>query len=160
MKDRILNLLMLLTVGAALTLSLIKGPREDAGNDPMLPVVTVQAASPSPTPSPAEAYRARRAAARARDEELLALLLNSSDTDTEAQARRQLLDMTESDEMELAVEAALAAGGCAEGLCVVRNGEATVFFPREITQREAALYLDVVREASGLPTENIRLTGF
>jgi len=159
-KDRILNLLMLLTVGAALALSLARGPGEPAGFDAALSAVST--AAPTAAPSPAEAYRARRAAARARDEELLTLLLSSPDTEGEtlALARRQLLDMTKNDETELAVEAALAAGGCPDGLCVARRGEVTVFFPREISQREAALYLDIVRDASGLGAENIRLTGF
>ena len=166
MKDRVLNLLMLLAVAAALFLTLVRGdkPNERAnqGERIPLPVVSIPTPSPTASPHPADAYRAERAQTRAQEEALLLSLINSAQTASEirALAEAQLLDMTKNDETELAVEAALAAGGYEKSLCVARAGEVTVFFPREITQQEAALFLDIAQDASGLSAENIRLTGF
>ena len=161
MKDRILNALMLLTVAAALGLSLFRGGGEGAAGEAFV-LSALATVAPVQTPHPADAYRLERKETRKKEEELLLTLIEGEKTPPETRelAQAQLLQMTRNDEIELAAEAALAAAGCAQGLCVARQGEVTVFFPREITAREAALYLSVIEEASGLAGENIRLTGF
>ncbi len=162
MKDRILNVLMLLAVAAALILSLVRGspPETDAGFP--LPVAAVATPAPTAAPHPADAYRLERAETRKKEEALLLALINSAQTapETRALAEAAVLDMAKNDEIEMAVEAALAAEGFEKSLCVAREGELTVFFPREITEREAALFLDIAGAASGLAPENIRLSGF
>ena len=80
--------------------------------------------------------------------------------ETRALAESQLLETAKNDEIELAAEAALAAMGCTDSLCAARRGAVTVFLDRQISAEEAALLLSVVREASGLPQESIRLTGY
>ena len=157
MKDRILNALMLAAVAAALGLSLLRG----GGETEALPLAVMTTVAPVQTPHPADAYRAERNKTRQREETLLKALIEGVETAPEIRelAQAQLLQTVEIDETELAVEAALAAAGRGQGLCVARQGEITVFFPREITAREAALFLAVVQDASGLPADNIRLTG-
>ena len=162
MKDRILNVLMLLAVAAALIITYVRGvPPETKAGIP-LPVAAVPTPAPTAAPHPADAYRAERSETRAKEEALLLSLINSAQTgeETRALAETAILDMTKNDEIELAVEAALAAEGFGKSLCVARAGEVTVFFPREITEREAALFLDIACGASGLDAQNIRLTGF
>lgn len=162
MKDRILNILMLLAVAAALVLTLMRGAPDSSGGALPLPVAAAVTPVPAASPHPAETYRTERASTRAREEALLLALIESAQTapETRALAEEQLLALTENGETELAVEAALAARGYENALCAARRGSLTVFFPREISAREAALFLEIAREASGLPAENIRLTGF
>ena len=74
--------------------------------------------------------------------------------------QQQLIEITSNDEIELAVEGALAANGYTDALCVSRDGSMTVFLPTEITAEEAAYFLEMAQDASGLPPENIRLTGY
>ena len=162
MKDRILNTLMLLAVAAALILSLVRGAPTETDAGLPLPVAAVPTPAPTAAPHPADAYRAERADTRAKEEALLLALISSPQTAPDARtlAEAAILDMTKNDEIELAVEAALAAEGFDKGLCVAREGEVTVFFPGEITEREAAFILDIACSASGLDAQNIRLTGF
>ena len=162
MKDRILNALMLLTVAAALIMTLVRGVPPDTEAGIPLPVAAVATPAPTAAPHPADAYKMERAETRKKEEALLLSLINSAQTaeETRILAEAAILDMTKNDEIELAVEAALAERGYDKSLCVARNGEVTVFFPREITEREAALFLDIACAASGLDAQNIRLAGF
>ena len=162
MKDRILNALMLLAVAAALIMTFVRGepPEPEAGIP--LPVAAVPTPAPTAAPHPADAYKMERAETRKKEEALLISLINSAQTapETRSLAETAILDMTKNDEIELAVEAALAEGGYDKSLCMARAGEVTVFFPQEITEREAALFLDIACAASGLDAQNIRLAGF
>ena len=156
MKDRILNILMLSAVAAALILTLWKGAPE--------PGETLPIAAPAATaaPHPAEIYRARRKETRALEQSLLTTLAESEHTapETRTLAEEQLIEITKNDEIELAVEGALAAHGYVDSLCVARDGSMTVFLNAEISADEAAFFLEIARDASGLRTENIRLTGY
>jgi hypothetical protein len=111
---------------------------------------------------PAEVYRARRRETRAMEQSLLTTLASGelTDVETRTMAEKQLVEITANDETELAVEGALAAHGYADALCVARNGSMTVFLPGEITADEAAFFLEIARDASGLEPESIRLTGY
>ena len=161
MKDRILNTCMLLTVAAALILTLTRGAPEPADSGVPFAVSVGATAAPAATPAPLEAYRLRREQTRREEREALQALIQSEATADElrALAEQQLLDMTRHNEIELAVEAALTAKGCGDGLCAARRDGVTVFLPWEISAQDAALLLDIVREVSGLSKENIRLTG-
>ena len=156
MKDRILNVLMLAAVAAALVLTFLKGAPESAAGLPLASVAATTA------PHPAEVYRARRRETRAMEQSLLTTLAASELTnpETRSMAEVQLIEITANDEIELAVEGALAAHGYADALCVARNGSMTVFLPGELTADEAAFFLEIARDASGLEPENIRLTGY
>ena len=159
MKDRILNVLMLAAVAAALILTFLKGsPDTEAG----LPMASVAQPAVPIAPHPAEVYRARRKDTRSMEQSLLTTLINSEHTAPEAKtmAEQQLITITSNDEIELAVEGALAAQGYTDALCVSRDGSMTVFLPTEITADEAAYFLEMAQDASGLPPENIRLTGY
>ena len=71
-----------------------------------------------------------------------------------------LLGLTRHWTILLAVEAALAGRGYENALCVVRQGEATVFTGAPLTAQDAALVQQLILEASGIAPENIRLSGF
>lgn len=156
MKDRILNILMLAAVAAALILTLWKGAPKPGETLP------ISAPAATAAPHPAEVYRARRKETRALEQSLLTTLAESEHTapETKTMAEQQLLEITANDEIELAVEGALAALGYADALCVSRDGSMTVFLPAEISADEAAFFLEIARDASGLQAENIRLTGY
>ncbi len=159
MKDRIWNALMLVTVAAALIFTLTKGaPEQESAALPL----TVAAPSFTAAPIPAEVYRQERAKTRQRDRDALLALAESANVspETRALAESQLLETVKNDEIELAAEAALIVRGYEYSLCAARQGAITVFLDKEISAGDAALLLDVVREASGLPPENIRLTGY
>ena len=158
MKDRILNVLMLAAVAAALILTFLKGPPDTEAGLPMASV-----AQPATiAPHPAEVYRARRKETRAMEQSLLTTLIDSEQTvpETKAMAEQQLIAITTNEEIELAVEGALAANGYTDALCVSRDGSMTVFLPAEITADDAAYFLEMAQDASGLTPENIRLTGY
>ena len=159
MKDRILNILMLAAVAAALILTFLKGAPVTAVG---LPMASVAQPTATISPHPAEIYRARRKETRAMEQSLLTTLIDSEQTapETKAMAEQQLIEITSNDEIELAVEGALAANGYTDALCVSRDGSMTVFLPTEITAEEAAYFLEMAQDASGLPPENIRLTGY
>lgn len=160
MKDRILNALMLLAVAAALVATLIRGGQEAAPE--IMPLNVAAEAAPLVTPHPAETYRRERQETRAQERAALLALIGAQDADpeTRALAEKQLLALNESDETELAAEAALLARGYDPALCVARAGEAILFVPGEITAQDAALILEIVEAASGLPRENIRVSGY
>lgn len=158
MKDRILNGLLLLTVAAALGLTLLRGAPEEAGAP--LPLPTSLLPGATATPHPIDAYRSQRRENRQETEALLALLKDSPDLSPEAraQAEQQLGQIAARRETELAVEAALAAKGMGRGLCVCRDGAVTVFVPQPLSAQDAALLLDWVMEISGVSKENIRIS--
>lgn len=162
MKDRIWNVLLLITVAAALLLTLSRNEWEQ--ESAALPLTAASAPRPIPTatPTPAEAYRQERAYTRQRDRDALLALAESESVsaETRAMAESQLMETARNDEIELAAEAALIARGYQNSLCAARRGAITVFLDKEISAGDAALLLDVVREASGLSPENIRLTGY
>ena len=160
MKDRILNALMLLAVAAALVTTLLQGGREPSQE--LLPLAITARPAPDPTLRPADAYKKTRQETRAQEQAALLSLLDAPDTDADirALAQRQLAALSENSEVELAAEAALLARGYDPALCVARAGEAVLFVPGELTARDAALILDIVEAASGLPRENIRVSGY
>lgn len=157
MKDKILNTLLLLTVAAALGITYFKGAPAPAAAPAQPPL-----AAAAPTRHPVEAYRERRSAAREKEQaELRAAAENGAwSAETRQLAEETLRQALRSDEAELAVEAALAARGYSEALCVYRQGKMTVFADRALTPQDAALILDLAREAAGVEPENIRISGY
>ena len=162
MKDRILNTLMLVTVAAALILTLTRGGTERESKTLPLAAAGLSTLTPADTPGPVEAYRQQRALTRQRDRDALLALAESENVspETRALAEKQLLETAKNDEIELAAEAALAARGYADSLCAARQGEVIVFLNRQLSAGDAELVLSVAQEASGLARENIRVAGF
>ncbi len=162
MKDRIMNALMLLTVAAALILTLVRGaPEPEAAFE--APIVSSYAtAAPANTLHPADVYRQQRAESRQMEQAMLQALIGSTFTaqETRELAEKQLLETAEQMETELAVEAALAGKGYAKALCVARENTVTVMTGTALSAPDAALLLTVITEASGVSPENIRMTGF
>ena len=159
-RDRLWNVLLLITVASALLLTLSRSGQET--ESAALPLTAASLSTPLPTaaPAPAEVYRQERAQTRQRDRDALLALAESGNIspETRALAESQLLETAKNDEIELAAEAALIARGYSNSLCAARQGAITVFLDKEISAGDAALLLSVVQEASGLAPENIRLT--
>ncbi len=157
-----MNALMLLTVAAALILTLTRGAQDAEAAFDAPAVVSYPTAAPTATPHPADAYRQERWEERQVEQRMLQALADSeyATAETRALAAEQLMETAGQMETELAVEAALAGKGYEHALCVVRGGNATVMTGTELSARDAALLLDIIMEASGIAAENIRMTGF
>lgn len=160
MKDRILNILMLLAVAMALAATLIRGGEESPPE--LLPMNAAQPIAPTDAPEPVAAFKAERREIRTQEQAALLSLISAPDTDAQVRllAEAQLAALAKNDEIELAAEAALLGRGYDPALCVAREGEAVLFVSGEIDARDAALILEIVANASGLPLENIRVSGY
>lgn len=151
MKDRILNALMLLTVAAALGVSIRSTP--DA--------VPVQSSADTWLTSvdPVAAYRERRTEQRKREEEALAVLLadESCDAALRAQARETLLTMQRCAETEQIAEALAIGRGYGDTVCTLA-GE-TLFFvlQKPIATADAAQLIALAAQATGVSAENVRI---
>ena len=162
-KDRVLNMLMLLAVGAALIVTWSRPSPEPEPAMP-LPVANVPTpaltAAPTVVPDPIAAYREKRESDRRREEQALLALIDGKQVsaETRADAQAQLLQMQQNLETELAVEAALIARGYPDALCVARQGAVTILMNGEIGESDAALILYLAQEASGTDPENIRIS--
>ena len=75
-------------------------------------------------------------------------------------AGAQLLAAAADAEIELAVEAALTGRGYDQALCVCRKGKITLFPGRALQDADAALLFPLILEISGIPAENIRISGY
>ncbi len=155
MKDRLLNLLMLAAVAAALILTYAKGAPAPQALSPS-PAVTAL-----PAVHPVTAFRREREQVRAREKaELAEWIQSAASAEAKALAESALADMLRADEAELALEAALAARGYDNALCVYRQGRLTVLVNGEIRGADARLILDLAREAAGIGSENVRISGY
>lgn len=156
MKDRILNLLMLFSVAAALVFTLLNNRTEAAS--PVLSAFPTLA--PTASPLPVDAYRARRAGQRQTELSALSALADNplAEEEIRSMAQMQLSEMIRKNETELAVEAALIARGYPDALCIFHAGVLTVLFTTPLEQTDAHWILHLAREISGLEAENIRLS--
>ncbi len=159
-RDRIWNALLLFTVITALILSVTRDGTKRESAALSLTAVSAPTLPPTDASTPTQNYRLERASTRQRDREALLALIENVDAspETRALAESQLLETAKNDEIELAAEAALIARGYPNSLCAARQGAVTVFLEREISAEDVSLLLSVVREASGLTPESIRLT--
>lgn len=147
MREKIIYALLMVIVGLALAITLNRQP-----SAPTAPAVSKPAVSPLPTAHPADVYRARRKEEREEEKALLSLL-------PEEEKKEKILRLTQLQELELSVEAALSAMGDPWGLCVADERGATVFLSIPLSGERAALIMDMIREISGFKPENIRMTG-
>ena len=158
-KDRVLNILMLLAVGAALAVTWGR-PSPESDTTLMLPIADTPVPAPTATPDPIAAYRERREQDRRQEEQALLTLIEGdrAAAETRADAQAQLLQLQRNREIELAVEAALIARGYPDALCVARQDAVTILMNREIGESDAALILYLAQEASGADPKNIRIS--
>ena len=149
---------MLCAVAGALLLSLKKGGAPSGD----LRLALKPASAPAEALPADQAYRERRRETRQREQAALEAMIagESTDPETRALAAEMLRDLVRNDETELAVEAALAARGWTDALCVARQGEAAVLLSHALTEQEANLILEIARTASGNDGEIIRVIGF
>ena len=157
MKDKILNVLMLLSVAAALIFTFI---HEKKGvSAPALSLLPSATLSPTPSPRPIDAYRVRRE--RTRQEESTALSAISQNALADEEIRRmaqiQLTEIAERNEIELAAEAALIARGYPDALCIFQAGNMTILLTKSLSEADAAWIFQLIREVTKLEMENIRV---
>ena len=153
MRDRMINLLLMILVGLALGIAVSeKAPVKQVVMTPV---------SASPTQHPIDAYRRYRESAREEDIRALEGLIQAPETDEEIRAlgEQKLLDITAKNQLELAVEGALAAYGDGRAVCVAGEDSVTVFLSIPLDEQQAALIYELVQEFSLVSLENIRITG-
>ena len=81
-----------------------------------------------------------------------------SDADTVKDAQSQKIEIVRIMEAELTIEGLLAAGGFADAIVTVQTGSVNVVLDtQQITKEEAAKILDIVREQTGEPAQNIKV---
>ena len=158
MKDKILNTLMLLSVAAALLFTLLNEKNLPA--QPTLSLSSVATLAPTAAPRPIDSYRARRESTR--KEELTALSALSENPLAEEEIRKmaqmQITEITQRNEMELAMEAALIARGYADALCIFQSGSLTILLTETLTEQDAQWIFALAAEITNLKMENIRIS--
>lgn len=158
MKDRILNILMLASVFAALTLTLITEKELPAA--PVFSPEALSTLSPSPSPQPIEAYRIRRENTRKEETSALSALAENPGTDEKIRimAQEEMTRIIQRNEMEMALEAALIARGYPDALCIFQAGTLTILFSTPLQESDAQWIFHLAQEISSLEMENIRLS--
>ena len=157
MKDKILNVLMLLSVAAALIFTFIQ--EKKGVSAPVLSLLPSATFSPTPSPRPIDAYRLHRERTRQEESAALSVLSQNALADEEIRrmAQMQLTEIAERNEIELAAEAALIARGYPDALCIFQAGNMTVLLTKSLSEADAAWIFQLIREVTNLEMENIRV---
>ena len=159
MKDRIMNVLMLITVGAALILSLNGAP--SAQDRPALSQVFISSSDvPLPTPRPIDSFRTQREEDRRQSIQALTRIQENPEMAAALRslAGEQLLQLLRCQETECALEAALIAKGYENALCIVDKERLTVFAAAPLQPEDMALIAHLAQEIAGILPENIRIS--
>lgn len=155
MKDRILNILMLLSVSAALLISFLRGSPKDGQSVSVssLPSLSVQ------TPSPLAAYRARRAEERKAEMEVLLSLSRNEVLEKESreEAGQRLLYLQRFTEAEMQAEALLTGRGYGETLCIADEKNLLIVLEHALNADQAQQILSLLEEILAYPGQNIRI---
>lgn len=81
-----------------------------------------------------------------------------SDMDTIKEAQNQKIEIVRVMEAELTIEGLLASGGFSQAIVTVKQGSVNVVINEEsITKEQAAKILDLVRQETGEPAQNIKI---
>ena len=157
MKDKILNVLMLLSVAAALIFTFIY--EKKGVSAPVLSLLPSATFSPTPSPRPIDAYRLHRERTRQEESSALSALSQNALADEEIRrmAQMQLTEIAERNEIELAAEATLIARGYPDALCIFQAGNMTVLLTKSLSEADAAWIFQLIREVTKLEMENIRV---
>lgn len=152
MKDRIMNTLLLLTVGLALLFSL----KQPFAARP----IQVSAEVPLTEEDPVSAYRARRTEQRKREEDTLRSLAadGNCDISLREQAQTMLLELQRRAETETTAEALAIGRGYGDAICTLAGETLLFVLQQPITSEEAACLTELTAEAAGIPTKNIRIS--
>ena len=82
----------------------------------------------------------------------------NSDAETVKDAQSQKIEIVRIMEAELTIEGLLAAGGFSDAIVTVQTGSVNVVLnEQQITKEEAAKILDIVREQTDEPAQNIKV---
>lgn len=81
-----------------------------------------------------------------------------SDMDTIKDAQNQKIEIVRVMEAELTIEGLLASGGFSQAIVTVKQGSVNVVINEEaISKEQAAKILDIVRQETGEPAQNIKI---
>lgn len=81
-----------------------------------------------------------------------------SDMETIKEAQNQKIEIVRVMEAELTIEGLLASGGFSKAIVTVKQGSVNVVINEEsITKEQAAKILDIVRQETGEPAQNIKI---
>lgn len=155
MKVHLFNLLLLITVGGCLYLTIAQSAPEAK------PVTTLRQAivpvTPSPSPHPIDAYHAARSLQRSQALAALEALLSSPDAAVQAQAREEIARLCTAAETESKVEGMLLGMGYEKCVCIL-DEETVLLFTEPITEaEEAAAVLQAAGQACHVPAQQVQL---
>jgi stage III sporulation protein AH len=81
-----------------------------------------------------------------------------SDTETVSEAQNQKIEIVKSMESELTIEGLLVASGFNDAIVTVQTGSVNVVLKaKEISKEQAAEVLEIVRDETGEPAQNIKI---
>lgn len=107
-----------------------------------------------------EDYKANRENRRDTEIALLDSIISNtgSDADTVKEAQDQKIEIVKSMESELTIEGLLVASGFSDAIVTVQTGSVNVVLKAtEITKEQAAKVLEIVRDETSEPAQNIKI---
>lgn len=105
-------------------------------------------------------YRVNRESQRQEEVAYLDSIIENekSDMETIKEAQNQKIELVRVMEAELTIEGLLASGGFSQAIVTVKQGSVNVVINEEsITKEQAAKILDIVRQETGEPAQNIKI---
>ena len=155
MKVHLFNLLLLITVGGCLYITLSSAaPEAQPVSELHRAFVTLQ---PTATPHPIDFYRQSRTAQRAENLQALQTLMGSGAPSLAQAAREALLSQSAASEMEQKVEGMLAGMGYEKSVCVFQNNTVTLFTQPAVAEEDAAFVLQSAADICQVEKENVQL---
>lgn len=122
--------------------------------------VSVADATPVSSANFFVSYRAERVNTRKEEIEYIREILDNPESDPEIkkEAQAQLLEITNSMEKELSIEALIKAKGFNEAVVILHKDSVNVIVDKqELKPEEVAQILDIVKRESGQSAENIKI---
>ena len=107
-----------------------------------------------------EDYKANRENRRDTEIALLDSIISNKDSDAEAikDAQDQKIEIVRSMESELTIEGLLVASGFSDAIVTVQDGSINVVIKAaEISKEQAAKVLEIVKDETGEPAQNIKI---
>ena len=155
MRIHLFNLLLLITVGGCLFITLSQAAPEAQ------PVSTLHQAfvtvSPAVTPHPVDVYRQARNQQRAESQRALESLLSSDDQSLQQAARQALLEQSSAAGLETETEGMLAGMGYEKSVCVYREGSVSLFLSPTAAPEHIPLLLQSAADICHVAKEQVQL---
>lgn len=155
MRIHLFNLLLLITVGGCLFITLSQAAPEAQ------PVSTLHQTfvtnPPIVTPHPVDAYRQARDHRRTEQQRALEALLSCDDETLHPAARQALLDQAAAAETETKVEGMLTGMGYEKSVCVYRDSSISLFLCPTASPEHIPLLLQSAADICRVTAEQVQL---